>query len=107
MDLNPTIRPVLDLSDIQAGANDINGMLDHKNTIGLMTNVNSINSMMNRRNQNGVNDDVISAINDLKNTISASSGNSYRIDNITYDDGSNVANAIESLIRAATIERRV
>ena len=107
IDYQPTIRPVLDLSDIRAGANDINGMLDHKNTIGLMTNVNSIDSMMNRRNQNGVNDDVVSAINDLKNTISASSGNSYRIDNITYDDGSNVANAIESLIRAATIERRV
>lgn len=107
VDSQPTIRPVLDLSDIKSGASNISEMLNMGKSIGIMGNVTAINSMMNRRNQNGVNDDVVSAINDLKNTISASSGNSYRIDNITYDDGSNVADAIESLIRAATIERRV
>ena len=60
------------------------------------------------RLQNGRNSDsVVSAINGLRKDISEMPRNTYSINGITYDDGSNVAKAIETLIRATKIERRV
>ena len=57
--------------------------------------------------QNGkTNEDVISAINGLKDTIGTKTGDTYTIGNITYDDGSEVSNAIKTLVRAARVERR-
>ena len=52
------------------------------------------------------NDDVVHAIDSLKKVISGNTGNSYTIDGITYDDGSNISNAVKSIIRAAKVERR-
>ena len=106
IDAQPTIRPVLDLSDISNGANAINNMLDLNPSVGTLSNVRSINSMMNR-NQNGANDDVVSAIKDLKNSINNMSGDTYSINGITYDDGSNITNAVQSIVRAARQERRI
>ena len=107
IDAQPTIRPVLDLSDVTDGANSINGMFSMRPSVGLLTDVGAINSMMNNKIQNGGNSDVISAIKDLKDSISNSSGNVYSINGITYDDGSNVSNAVEALMRAARMERRI
>lgn len=106
MDTNPTIRPVVDLSNVTNGAKAINGMLDMNPSVGVMANLRSISSSMSN-SQNGGNDDVISAINNLGKKISGMSGNTYTINGITYDDGSNVSNAVETLIRATRIERRV
>ena len=75
-------------------------------SVGVLSNVRSINSMMNR-NQNGANDDVVSAINDLGKAISNMSGDTYSINGITYDDGSNITNAVQSIVRAARQERRI
>ena len=52
------------------------------------------------------NSDVISAIKDLKEGLNNNT-TSYTINGITYDDGSNVSSAIETLVRAARIERRI
>ena len=111
MDTNPTIRPVLDLSDIRKGANSINGLLSGNRNIRINAsdigyNVSAISSLM-RTRQNG-NGDVVDAVNSLNDTMTnIKPGNSYNINGITYDDGSNVAKAIETLIRATKIERRV
>lgn len=105
VDSQPTIRPVLDLSDIESGAGAINGMFGMTPSVDVLSNVGSINSMMNR-NQNGGDSDIISAIETLGSKISGMSGNVYNINGITYDDGSNVASAVESIVRAARIERR-
>lgn len=105
IDAQPTIRPVLDLSDVRAGASSINGMFDINPSVGVMSNVRAINSMMNG-NQNGGNDDVISAIKDLGNKMSGKSGDTYQINGITYDDGSNVSDAVATLVRAVRVERR-
>ena len=107
IDSNPTIRPVLDLSDITSGVGTIGNLLDINPSIGVMSNLRSINTMMNRRIQNGDNSDVISAIKDLKKTIGSSSVNTYNINGVTYDDGSNISNAVETIVRAARIERRM
>ena len=107
IDAQPTIRPVLDLSEVSAGAGAINGMLDMNPSIGLMANVRSIGTLANNR-QNGVNDDVISAIDRLGKTLgNLPSGNTYNVNGITYDDGSNIAGAIKDIARAALRERRV
>lgn len=107
LDTQPTIRPILDLSDLKSGANAIGGMFGMGSSIGVMSNVNSINSMMNRRNQNGVNGDVVSAINKLRGDLENISKPSYNINGITYDSGTDIADAIETLVRATVIERRI
>ena len=109
IDSQPTIRPVLDLSDVESGAGRINGLFGMQPSVDLLTNVGSINTMMNGR-QNGLNttnDDVVAAIKDLKSAISKSSGDSYSINGITYDDGSNIADTIKSLVRVSRIEGRI
>lgn len=106
VDTQPTIRPVVDLTDVASGVSMMNGMLSMQPSVGLMANVNGVSASMNRLIQNGGNDDVISAINGLKKTIADSNGNTFNVNGITYDDGSNVADAVKALVRAAKIERR-
>ena len=105
IDSEPTIRPVLDLSSIKSGAREIDGMFS--SSPALTATVGSISTMMNSRNQNGVNDDVVSAINKLGASLGNLGGDTYHIDGVTYDDGTNVSDAVRTLIRAAKIERRV
>lgn len=106
LDSEPTIRPVVDLSDVTSGMDTLNSMWNSGVTLGAYGNLRDISNNMLRR-QNG-NSDVISAINKLGKDIIGSSGNtSYTINGITYDDGSNVADAVSALIRAARIERRI
>ena len=105
MDVQPTIRPLMDLSNIESGASAIANMFNSRHSIGVLSSVGAINSMM---NQNGVNgeSEIVSAIDKLRKDISNIGGPSYSIDKITYDDGSNIADAMKSIVRAATIERR-
>ena len=105
MDTQPTIRPVLDLSDISAGAGTINSLFNTRPSVGVLSNVGTISTMMNSR-QNGANDDVISAIRDLGKALGNASGDTYNVNGITYDDGTNVSDAVRTLIRAARVERR-
>ena len=107
IDANPTIRPVVDLSSVESGANRINDLLNTDSSIGVMSNLNSINNMMNRRNQNGINDDVVSAIDKLRNDLGNMNNTTYSINGVTYDDGSNIADAVKAIVRAARVERRV
>ena len=105
MDAQPTIRPVLDLSNVRTGASAISGMFS--SPIGTLTTAGSINMMMNGRNQNGANDDVVSAIEKLNKKLD-NVGNTYNsINGITYDDGSGITDAVKTIVRAAKIERRV
>ena len=106
IDSQPTIRPVLDLSDVQSGASAINGMFNSRASLGVLANVGSISTMMNRNSQNGRNSDVVSAIDKLNKNLGGNTGNSYTINGITYDDGSNVSQAVKELVKAARVERR-
>lgn len=106
MDVNPTIRPVLDISDVADGVGQINSMFNGQ-SLGLTANLNAISSSMAQKNQNGTTNDVISAIKDLSSSLGGRTGDTYNINGITYDDGSSISNAVETLIRAANIERRI
>lgn len=108
IDSQPTIRPVLDLSDVESGASSISNLFGMQPSVDLLANVGSISTMMNgRQNVSTSNDDVVAAIKDLKQAISESSGDSYSVGDITYDDGSNIASTIQTLIRATRIEGRI
>lgn len=107
IDANPTIRPVVDLSSVESGTEKINEMLNLGSSVGVLTNVGRINNAMNRRNQNGTNSDIISAIDKLRGDLGNVGNTSYSINGITYDDGSNISDAVRTLVRAAKIERRV
>ena len=106
IDSQPTIRPVIDLSDVRNGAKTIKGMLD-SSTFRLTAKANVISSAVNWRLQNGSNSDIVSAINSLRKDLGNLGSTTYSINGITYDDGSNVADAIRTLTRAAIRERRV
>ena len=105
IDAQPTIRPVLDLSEVSAGAGAISGMLGTP-SVGVMANLGAISAGMNKR-QNGTNNDVISAIKDLGKKIGKTSGDTYQVNGVTYDDGTNIANTVGSLVRAIKVERRI
>lgn len=102
IDPNPTIRPVVDLSNIQNGVGAINGMFNDT----ALGNLGGISASINRKIQNGSNANVIDAIKDLKRAVSNISGDNYSINGVTYDDGSNIADAIRTIAHAAKIERR-
>ncbi|MFR1874849.1 MAG: tape measure protein [Mediterraneibacter faecis] len=101
-----TIHPVLDMSDINSGIGYIDGLLNTNKTIGLSTSGIAPINTADVANQNGFNTDVIKAIDSLRKDIGTTNVNTYNLNGITYDDGSNVADAIQTLVRAANIERR-
>ena len=104
IDAQPTIRPVLDLSDVSAGAGTISKMLAMNPSVGVLAKTGSINTMMNER-QNG-NSDVVSALKDLKKTIGNKTGDTYQFGNVTYGDDSAVSDAVGALVRAIRVEGR-
>lgn len=107
LDAQPTIRPVLDLSDVSSGASAINSMLGMQPSLAVMSNVGSISASMNRRIQNGANSDVVSAIDKLRKDVGNLENKSYSIGGISYGDDSAVARAIETLVRNVRVEGRV
>ena len=104
IDATPTITPVMDLSNVEQGARRLSDMIGSQDV-----RLNGRTSMLAGSVgiiQNGKdNSDVISAIKDLKDGLT--NNTSYNINGITYDDGSNITNAVETLVRAARIERRI
>ena len=108
IDTNPVITPVLDLSNVQANSRRLNSMIPGNGNIALSTDAANIMTGSMGQIQNGVsNAEVVSAIKDLKNNMPVTGNTNYNINGITYDDGSNIVNAVETLVRAARIERRI
>ena len=77
MDTQPTIRPVVDLSNVEEGARSVGELFNIDPSMNMLNNVGTITTMMSRRQNGSNNDDVISAIHDLGRTISDSSGDTY------------------------------
>lgn len=106
IDMQPTIRPVVDLDDVENSVGVIDRLFGNNPYIGATADVGRISSMMNRYGQNGNNDDIIYAINKLSKKLDNVGGNSYSIGNVTYDDGSNITELVKAIITQARIERR-
>lgn len=106
MNAQPTIRPVLDLTDVQNGARSINGLLGN-GSVGVMASVGAISSSMNGYGKHASNDDVVSAINRLRKDLENVRGDTYQIGDITYSEGDEVQGAVQALARAVKMGRRV
>ena len=106
IDVNPKITPVMDLSNVMEGNKLLSNMMaDQDMQINARSGsiAGSVGKIQNRYD----NSDVISALNGLKESLNNNNGPSYTINGITYDDGSNVSAAVQTLVRAARIERRL
>lgn len=105
MDTAPTIRPVLDLTNVKATAGKLNGLFTDP-AFTPLANLRAIGNISARNNQNGNSDEVVRAINRLGKSLN-NVGNTYNsINGVTYDNGSEISNAVETLVRAATVGRR-
>lgn len=105
MDITPTIRPVLDLTNVKATAGKLNGLFTDP-AFTPLANLRAIGNISARNNQNGNSDEVVRAINRLGKSLN-NVGNTYNsINGVTYDNGSEISNAVETLVRAATVGRR-
>jgi hypothetical protein len=83
-------------------------MLNMDSSVGVRANLSAISSSMSLRGQNGANAEVVNAIDKLRKELgNVGNTTSYTINGVTYDDGSNISDAVRTLVRAATMERRV
>ena len=102
-DTEPTIRPVLDLSDVESGANAINGMLGMNPSIGMtLARAQSINTMMQNR-QNG-NSELLSAIKGLRKDMAESNNGvslNMQLDYNAGSDANEIASDIANNLRRA------
>ena len=108
IDVQPTIRPVLDLSEVTSGANAIGGLFSGRRTLTIDTGlVGTVSASMANRQNGSSTADVVSSIKALRKDLANMPRESININGITYDDGSNIAEAVHTLVRAAKIEGRV
>ena len=107
VDTSLVITPVLDLTNVNNGVRTIRDMMAENNQFSMNADVSGAisNSIGNIQNGNN-NEQLLQAIKDLKSSMT-NKGTTYNINGITYDDGSNVTNAVATLVRAAKIERRI
>lgn len=104
-DFNPVIRPIVDLSEVRASSETLKGLFGNQ-SIALSSNIGAISSMMGNLQNGNDNKEVITAINKLRKGLEGVRGDTYNVNGITYDDGSEVQNAVRALIRATKVERR-
>lgn len=105
IETQPTIRPILDLSDIRDGARSIGSILGSGSSVGVLSNLGAIGSIM-AHGQNGGNDDIVKALDRINSKLDNAGSTINNINGITYDDSSNLHGAIAQIVRAAKIERR-
>lgn len=102
-EFQPTIRPILDLSDITSGGKRINSIFDGFDISTSFRLAATSNSMFNANRSNTISPlDILKNVSGTPKTV-----NNYEINGISYDDGSTVANAVLQLINAVRVEERM
>jgi hypothetical protein len=75
--------------------------------VGVSANVRAINGAMSDRNS-ASSMDILDALNRLNDGLSGvKGGDTYNVNGITYDDGSNISMAVRDLIRTVRVGRRM
>ncbi len=101
----PIITPILDLSQVRDGASRIASLMPTSPT--LLSNFSAIGENAEAIRERNSNADILNALGKLGDNLSSDRpGDTYNINGVTYDDGSNIASAVGELIRAARVERR-
>ena len=107
IDSQPVIRPVLDLTDIQSGVGSIGTILSAAQPVSVFDNFEAISDHVTERRRAASLEDVVNALGMVnESTSSIRGGDTYNVNGITYDDGSNIADAVKSIVRAARVGRR-
>lgn len=102
-DSNPTIRPVVDMTDVTKKSEMLSALFNDP-MVSSSGNIRAIRTIVDNR-QNG-NEEIVLAVNKLRKDL-GNVGNTYNsINGITYDNGSEISEAVGTLVRAARIERR-
>lgn len=101
----PVITPILDLTQVRDGANKIASLMPTSPT--LLSNFSAIGENAEAIRERNSNADILNALGKLGDNLSSGRpGDTYNINGVTYDDGSNIASAVGDIIRAARVERR-
>lgn len=107
LDTDLTITPVMDLTNVNNGVKTIRDMIAESNQFTIDANTTgSMTSSMGVIQNGNESERIIAALKELKNSMNGNN-TTYQINGITYDDGSNVTDAVATLVRAAKIERRI
>ena len=102
-EFQPTIRPILDLSDITSGGKRINSIFEGFSISTSFRLAATSNSMFNANRSNTISPlDILKNVSGTPKTV-----NNYEINGISYDDGSTIANAVLQLINAVRVEERM
>lgn len=104
IDAQPVIRPVFDLSDIRNGAGTISSILDGIGSEPIVSNLNAISDNVAASRTRATSDDILGALTALQGF--DRSGDTYNINGVTYDDGSNITDAVRTLVRAVVVGGR-
>ena len=108
-EINPdlTITPVMDLTNVNNGVKTIRDMIAENDQFSINANTTGAMSSSMGTIQNGNESErIVAALKELKASMNGNN-TTYQINGITYDDGSNVTDAVATLVRAARIERRI
>lgn len=102
LDLSPVITPVLDLTNVTNGIGSVNGLFRSPTTINGIASISGIT-------RNNSRTDVVDAINALRKDLGNVNNTTYNnvINGMTYDDGSNIVNAMSDLFTAVKMEGRI
>lgn len=107
IEISPTITPVVDLTNVKAGVNSINGMFSLQPSTAVLANVGAVSSMMNRRGQNGGTDEIVSAIGKLEKLLGNVGNTTNYFGSITANNDAAVNEAIGVIARAFLMGGRV
>lgn len=107
IDTQPTIKPVLDLSDVKSGVGAMNNLLGIGSSRAVLADVGAINTTMNRRSQNGGSDEVVSAIDKLRKDLGNVGNTNYNINGLSYSGDAELDSAFKTIVRVARIGKRV
>lgn len=100
-----TLTPVVDMSNVEDATGQINDLFSNQ-SMSFNSDISGIQSSMQQIQNQDPNADLMSAINGLKDNIN-NNYTSYNVNGITYDDGSNIASAVQDLITATNIQGRM
>ena len=121
-DMTPTIKPVVDLSEVVAGSKAIDTLMDKNQQIVMSQKTPVVSNLTDALGDTRLmtqaiatnmsirasNDDVVYAINKLGSKIEdLPSGNTMILDGLNVDDTSSIGQAVGELINAITVEGRM
>jgi hypothetical protein len=102
----PTIRPIIDLTDVETGVSAISSMFGTDHVLGVTANVDSVGNMMTNRQNGATNADVVTAIDRLYKKLDGVGNTTYNVNGISYTGDADLDNAFQTIIQAARLERR-